>query len=35
MTWSGRVVGAKLDGTLTMQRDGSEICRWVLAGESR
>jgi hypothetical protein len=33
--WSGRVVGDKLDGTLTMQRDGSELRKWVVAGEAR
>jgi hypothetical protein len=33
--WSGRVASGKLDGTLTMQRDGTEMRKWVVAGESR
>ena len=33
--WSGRIAGGKLDGTLTMRRDGTEMRKWVVAGEAR
>ncbi|MCW5632224.1 MAG: hypothetical protein KIT17_02720 [Rubrivivax sp.] len=34
LRWQGRVQGARLDGTLTMLRDGAAAGeKWVLAGE--
>ena len=34
LVWSGTVRGARLDGTLTMLRDGGAVAeKWVLAGE--
>jgi len=33
--WIGRITAGKLDGTLTMRREGTEMHKWVVAGESR
>lgn len=34
LLWRGTVTGARLDGTLTMVRDGARVGeKWVLAGE--
>lgn len=36
LRWACRIAGDKLDGTLTMLRDGAAVNRkWVVAGEER